>query len=329
MIDPLGRHISYLRVSVTDRCDFRCTYCMAEDMTFLPKSDVLTLEELERLCSAFIAKGIRKIRLTGGEPLVRRGVNDLIKSLGKHLNGGGLDELTLTTNGSQLEKHADALFDYGVRRLNVSIDTLDSDKFTEITRGGKLAQVKAGLAAASRAGLNIKINTVALKDFNEDQFSGLLGWCGEQGYDITFIETMPLGDIGGDRTTQYLPVTEVRHILEKDWTLTDCDHNTGGPSRYTDVLETGKRVGFISPLSHNFCATCNRVRVTCTGKLFMCLGQDDNADLRAPLRASEGDEALNAAIEEAIGRKPKAHEFIIEPGNGGPALSRHMSMTGG
>lgn len=302
---------------------------MAEDMTFLPKSDVLTLEELERLCSAFIAKGIRKIRLTGGEPLVRRGVNDLIKSLGKHLNGGGLDELTLTTNGSQLEKHADALFDYGVRRLNVSIDTLDSDKFTEITRGGKLAQVKAGLAAASRAGLNIKINTVALKDFNEDQFSGLLGWCGEQGYDITFIETMPLGDIGGDRTTQYLPVTEVRHILEKDWTLTDCDHNTGGPSRYTDVLETGKRVGFISPLSHNFCATCNRVRVTCTGKLFMCLGQDDNADLRAPLRASEGDEALNAAIEEAIGRKPKAHEFIIEPGNGGPALSRHMSMTGG
>jgi cyclic pyranopterin phosphate synthase len=302
---------------------------MAEDMTFFPKSELLSLEELDRLCSAFIAKGVRKIRLTGGEPLVRRGVTGLIRSLGKHLNGGGLDELTLTTNGSQLEKHADDLFDCGVRRLNVSIDTLDSLKFTEITRGGKLDQVKAGLAAAKRAGLAIKINTVALKDFNEDQFSALLGWCGDQGYDITFIETMPLGDIGGDRTTQYLPVTEVRKILEKDWTLSDSDHSTGGPSRYTNVAETGKRAGFISPLSHNFCATCNRVRVTCTGKLFMCLGQDDNADLRAALRTGESNEALNAAIEEAIGRKPKAHDFIIEPGNAGPALSRHMSMTGG
>ncbi len=329
MIDPLGRHISYLRVSVTDRCDFRCTYCMAEDMTFLPKNDVLSLEELDRLCSAFVAKGIRKIRLTGGEPLVRRGVLGLIRSLGRHLNGGGLDELTLTTNGSQLEKYADELFDCGVRRLNVSIDTLDAEKFREITRGGKLAQVQAGLDAARRAGLAIKINTVAVKDFNEDQFSNLLGWCGDQGFDITFIETMPLGDIGGDRTTQYLPVTEVRKALEKDWTLSDCDHNTGGPSRYADVAQTGQRVGFISPLSHNFCATCNRVRVTCTGKLFMCLGQDDNADLRAPLRASEGDAALIATIDEAIGRKPKAHEFIIEPGNGGPALSRHMSVTGG
>jgi len=329
MIDPLGRHISYLRVSVTDRCDFRCTYCMAEDMTFLPKGDILSLEELERLCIAFINKGVRKIRLTGGEPLVRRGVTDLIRALGKRLNGGGLDELTLTTNGSQLEKHADELFESGVRRLNVSIDTLDSDKFSEITRGGKLAQVKAGLTAADRAGLAIKINTVALKDFNEDQFSPLVGWCGDQGYDITFIETMPLGDIGGDRTTQYLPVTKVRAIIEQDWSLSDCDHSTGGPSRYADVAQSGRRIGFISPLSHNFCATCNRVRVTCTGKLFMCLGQDDNADLRAPLRASEGDAALNAAIDEAIGRKPKAHEFIIEPGNGGPALSRHMSMTGG
>lgn len=329
MIDPLGRQISYLRVSVTDRCDFRCTYCMAEDMTFLPKSDVLSLEELDRLCSTFIAKGVRKIRLTGGEPLVRRGLTRLIKSLSRHLNGGGLDELTLTTNGSQLEKYADQLFQYGVRRLNVSIDTLDAAGFEEITRGGKLGRVQAGLDAARRAGLAIKINTVALKGFNEDQFSPLVRWCADQGYDITFIETMPLGDIGGDRTSHYLPVTQVRTILEQDWTLNDCDHSTGGPSRYVDVAQSGRRIGFISPLSHNFCATCNRVRVTCTGKLFMCLGHDDNADLRAPLRASESDEGLSAAIDEAIGRKPKAHEFVIEPGNGGPALSRHMNMTGG
>lgn len=329
MIDPLGRHITYLRVSVTDRCDFRCVYCMAEDMTFLPKSDVLTIEELDRLCSAFVAKGVRKIRLTGGEPLVRRGVMELITSLARHLKSGDLKELTLTTNGSQLERHAAQLAENGIKRLNVSIDTLDSEKFEEITRGGKLDQVKAGLEAATKAGLAIKINTVVVKNFNEDQFSRLVGWCGDKGYDITFIETMPLGDIGGDRTTQYLPVSEVRKSLETDWTITDCDHNTGGPSRYTEVAETGRRIGFISPLSHNFCETCNRIRVTCTGKLFMCLGQDDDADLRAPLRASEGDELLNAAIDEAIGRKPKSHEFVIEPGHGGPALSRHMSMTGG
>lgn len=329
MIDPLGRTITYLRVSVTDRCDFRCVYCMAEDMTFLPKQEVLSIEELDRLCSAFISKGVRKIRLTGGEPLVRRGLMELIGSLGRHLKSGDLDELTLTTNASQLEKYAEQLKEHGVRRLNVSIDTLDADKFGTITRGGKLEQVKAGLNAASRAGLAIKINTVVVKDFNEDQYSALVRWCGEQGYDITFIETMPLGDIGGDRTTQYLPVSEVRKTIEKDWTLRESDHNTGGPSRYVDVVETGQRIGFISPLSHNFCSTCNRVRVTCTGKLFMCLGQDDDADLRAPLRASESDDLLNAAIEDAISRKPKSHEFVIEPGNGGPALARHMSLTGG
>ncbi len=329
MIDPIGRNITYLRVSVTDRCDFRCVYCMSEDMTFLPKQEILTIEELDRLCSIFVAKGVRKIRLTGGEPLVRRGVMELIRSLGRHLKSGDLDELTMTTNGSQLEKRAAELADNGIKRLNVSIDTLDNEKFEKITRGGKLEDVKAGLDAATRAGLAIKINTVVVKDFNEDQFSNLVGWCGDKGYDITFIETMPLGDIGGDRTTQYLPVSEVRKTLEKVWTLSDSDLNTGGPSRYTNVAETGQRIGFISPLSHNFCATCNRVRVTCTGKLFMCLGQDDDADLRFPLRASEGDELLNAAIDEAIGRKPKSHEFVIEPGDGGPALSRHMSMTGG
>ena len=329
MIDPSGRNITYLRVSVTDRCDFRCVYCMAEDMTFLPKSDVLSLEELDRLCSAFVAKGIKKIRLTGGEPLVRRGVMGLVGSLSRHLKSGCLDELTLTTNGSQLEKYASELAGYGIKRLNVSIDTLDTEKFSQITRGGKLEQVKRGLKAATEAGLAIKINTVVLKDFNEDQFSGLVGWCGKRGYDITFIETMPLGDIGGDRTTQYMPVAQVRKILAKDWTLNDNNYNTGGPSRYTSVTETGQRVGFISPLSHNFCASCNRVRVTCTGKLFMCLGQDDNADLRAPLRSSEGDELLHNVIDEAIGRKPKSHEFVIEPGNTGPALARHMNVTGG
>jgi cyclic pyranopterin phosphate synthase len=302
---------------------------MAEDMTFLPKSEVLSLEELDRLCSVFIAKGVKKIRLTGGEPLVRRGVMGLIRSLGQHLKNGNLKELTLTTNGSQLEKHASELATHGVKRVNVSIDTLDTEKFSQVTRGGKLDQVKRGLIAATNAGLDIKINTVVLKDFNEDQFSGLVGWCGERGYDITFIETMPLGEIGTDRTTQYLPISQVRKILEKDWTLKDNTFNSGGTSRYASVAETGQHVGFISPLSHNFCATCNRIRVTCTGKLFMCLGQDDNADLSVPLRASEGNELLYNVIDEAIGRKPKSHDFVIEPGNAGPALSRHMSVTGG
>jgi cyclic pyranopterin phosphate synthase len=302
---------------------------MAEDMTFLPKSDVLSLEELDRLCSVFISKGVKKIRLTGGEPLVRRGVMGLVESLGQHLKTGNLEELTLTTNGSQLEKYASELARHGIKRLNVSIDTLDKEKFEQITRGGKLDQIKRGLIAATDAGLNIKINTVALKNFNEDQFSALVGWCGERGYDITFIETMPLGDIGNDRTNQFLPVSQVRKVLEKDWTLKNNNYNSGGPSRYSSVAETGQHVGFISPLSHNFCASCNRIRVTCTGKIYMCLGQDDNADLRAPLRASEGNELLDNVIDEAIGRKPKSHEFVIKPGNAGPALARHMSVTGG
>lgn len=329
MIDPLGRHITYLRVSVTDRCDFRCHYCMSENMTFLPRTDLLSIEELDRLISAFVAKGVKKIRLTGGEPLVRRGLMELIDSLNRHLKSGDLNELTLTTNGSQLAKYAGDLARVGVKRLNVSIDTLDADAFEKITRGGKLSQVLAGLDAATEAGLKIKINTVLLKTLDLARYSELVRWCGKRGYDITFIETMPLGDIGGDRADEYLPVTDVRTFLEQNWTLSDSDHNTGGPSRYVDVAETGRRIGFISPLSHNFCASCNRVRVTCTGKLYMCLGQDDAADLRKPLRASESDDLLFAAIDEAIGRKPKSHEFVIEPGNGGPALSRHMNMTGG
>lgn len=329
MIDPIGRNITYLRVSVTDRCDFRCVYCMSEDMTFLPKSEILSMEELDRLCSAFVERGIKKIRLTGGEPLVRRGIMELIGSLKRHIKSGKLDELTLTTNGSQLERYAEELAGHGVKRINVSLDTLDPGKFESITRGGNLEKVKRGLSAASQAGLAVKINTVALRNFNEDQFSRLVGWCGEKNFDITFIETMPLGDIGGDRTAQYLPVSVVRKILDRDWTLKDNDFSTGGPSRYSDVLETGRRVGFISPLSHNFCATCNRVRITCTGKLYMCLGQDDNADLRTPLRSSEGNVLFNNIIDEAIGRKPKSHDFIIEPGNAGPALARHMSVTGG
>lgn len=329
MIDPTGRNITYLRVSVTDRCNFRCVYCMSEDMTFLPKSEILSLEELDRLCSVFIDRGIKKIRLTGGEPLVRRGVIGLVESIGKHLKNGDLEELTLTTNGSQLEKYANELARHGVKRINVSIDTLDPEKFSLITRGGKLSQVKRGLIAACNAGIKIKINTVVLKDFNEDQFSRLVGWCGEQGYSITFIETMPLGDIGRDRLTQYIPISQVRKILERDWTLNDNNYNSGGPSRYTSVAETGQLVGFISPLSHNFCATCNRIRVTSTGQLFMCLGQEDNADLRAPMRASEGNELLNSVIDDAINRKPKSHEFVIEPGNSSPALNRHMSVTGG
>jgi cyclic pyranopterin phosphate synthase len=329
MIDPFGRHITYLRVSVTDRCDFRCIYCMAEDMTFLPKAEVLSLEEIERLCAAFIRKGVRKLRLTGGEPLVRRNIMSLIQNLGQYLASGGLDELTLTTNGSQLAKYAADLKAAGLRRINVSLDTLDEVKFHAITRWGRLSQVLDGLAAAKAAGLRVKINTVALKGINEDEFDRLVAWCGAEGFDLTLIETMPMGDIDGDRTEQYLPLSLVRARLMKRWTLKDSHYRSGGPARYTDIVETGGRLGFITPLTHNFCESCNRVRVTCTGRLFMCLGQDDDADLRTPLRASEDDHLLEEAIDEAIGRKPRGHDFVIDRRINRPAVQRHMSVTGG
>ena len=329
MIDPFGRHVSYLRVSVTDRCDFRCVYCMAEDMTFLPKKDVLSLEELERLCTAFIRKGVRKLRLTGGEPLVRRDIMTLINNLGKQIRAGALDELTLTTNGSQLARYADDLVAAGVRRINVSVDTLDPEKFREATRWGSLEKVMGGLAAAKKAGLEVKINAVALKHLNADEFDDMIRWCGENSFDLTLIETMPLGEIGEDRVDQYLPLSQVRQDLEKRWTLTDIPYKTGGPARYTEIGETGKRLGFITPLTHNFCESCNRVRLTCTGTLYMCLGQEDAADLRKPLRASDDDALLDAAIDEAIGRKPKGHDFIIDRRDAKPAVGRHMSMTGG
>ncbi len=330
MRDPFGRDITYLRVSVTDRCDFRCVYCMAEDMTFLPKADVLTLEELDRLCSAFVRLGVRKLRLTGGEPLVRRNIMWLIERLGEHLKTGALDELTVTTNGSQLAKLSDQLYAAGVRRINVSMDTLDPEKFAAITRWGKLDQVLDGLAAAERAGLQIKINAVALKGVNDDEFHDLVAWCGERGYDLTFIEVMPMGDMGEhQRVDQYLPLSMVRARLRERWTLDEIDLNTGGPARYVRVNETGGRLGFITPMTHNFCESCNRVRLTCTGTLYMCLGQEDAADLRAPLRASESDAAVERAILEAIDRKPKGHDFVIDRRSHKPAVSRHMSVTGG
>jgi len=329
MIDPFGRRITYLRVSVTDRCDFRCTYCMAEDMTFLPKGELLTLEELDRLCSAFVAKGVRKLRLTGGEPLVRRNVMSLIESLGRHLKTGALDELTLTTNGSQLARFADDLKAAGVRRINVSLDTLDAAKFHDITRWGRLDQVLAGIDAAREAGLQIKINTVALRDFNEDEIESLMLWAHGRGMDFTLIETMPMGDVDEDRTAQYLPLSVVRSRLAQRFTLEESDYRTGGPARYVRVGETGGRLGFITPLTHNFCEGCNRVRLTCTGTLYMCLGQNDAADLRAPLRAGADDALLASAIDEAIMRKPKGHDFVIDRRRSSPAVARHMSVTGG
>jgi cyclic pyranopterin phosphate synthase len=329
LIDPYQRHISYLRVSVTDRCDFRCVYCMSEDMTFLPKADILSLEELDRLCSAFVQLGVRKLRLTGGEPLVRRNILSLFRALGRHLKTGALDELTVTTNGSQLAKYAGELRDAGVRRINVSIDTLDPAKFHAITRWGKLNVVLDGLRAAKDAGLKIKINAVALKGVNEDEFDRLVAWCGDEGHDLTIIEVMPMGDIGPDRLDQYLPISLVRARLADKWTLEESDYRTGGPARYVTVKETGGRIGFITPLTHNFCELCNRVRLTCTGTLYMCLGQEDAADLRTPLRASDDPAVVEAAIREAISRKPKGHDFIIDRRHRGPAVGRHMSVTGG
>jgi len=330
MIDPFDREISYLRVSVTDRCDFRCVYCMSEDMTFLPKKDVLSLEELDRLCGAFVRLGVRKLRLTGGEPLVRRNIIWLFNRLGELLKTGDLDELTVTTNGSQLSKLADQLVGAGVRRINVSLDTLDPEKFAAITRWGKFDRVMAGLDAADGAGLKIKINAVALKGVNDGEFDDMVEWCGERGYDLTFIEVMPMGDLGErQRVDQYLPLSMVRAALQERWTLEDIDYNTGGPARYVRVKETGHRIGFITPMTHNFCESCNRVRLTCTGTLYMCLGQEDAADLRAPLRASESDELVKQAILEAIGRKPKGHDFIIDRRHKKPAVSRHISVTGG
>jgi cyclic pyranopterin phosphate synthase len=329
MIDPFGRHISYLRVSVTDRCDFRCVYCMAEDMTFLPKAEVLSLEELDRACGTFVRLGVRKLRLTGGEPLVRRGIMTLFRSLGRHLETGALDELTVTTNGSQLARYAAELKSIGVKRVNISLDTLDAEKFAAITRWGKLDQVRAGIAAAQAAGLGIKINAVALKGVNEDEFDRMIEWCGAEGLDLVLIEVMPMGEIGAMRLDQYLPLSLVRARLERRWTLEESDYRTGGPARYTTVRETGRKLGFITPLTHNFCESCNRVRLTCTGTLYMCLGQEDAADLRTPLRLSQSDAPLEAAIHEAISRKPKGHDFVIDRRHARPAVGRHMSVTGG
>ena len=329
MIDPFGRQITYLRLSVTDRCDFRCVYCMSEHMSFLPKAELLTLEELERLSMAFVAKGVERLRITGGEPLVRRNVISLFDKLGAHVGRSNLKEVTLTTNGSQLARFARDLAATGVKRINVSLDTRDPKKFRDITRWGELSKVLDGIDAADAAGLKIKINTVALAGVNEDEIADLMLWSHARGFDFTLIETMPLGDIDEDRMDQYLPLSKVRARLERSFTLEDSDYRTGGPARYVRVAETGGRLGFITPLTHNFCESCNRVRVTCTGTLYMCLGQNDSADLRAPLRASGDDAALHRAIDEAIGRKPKGHDFVIDRRHASPAVGRHMSLTGG
>ena len=328
LIDPFGRDVNYLRVSVTDRCDFRCTYCMAEDMQFLPKKDILSLEEIEEVCRAFMKLGTRKIRLTGGEPLVRKGIMQVINNLGKEV-GGDLDELTITTNGSQLESKAEDLYNAGVRRINVSLDHLDPIKFKEITRWGDLEKVKIGLKKAREVGLKIKINTVAISEFNQSHLADILKWCGDEGFDMTIIEVMPMGDIGGDtRYGQYLPLSQVRMELEKQFTLVDLPERTSGPARYVSVKETNNKLGFITPLTHNFCESCNRVRLTCTGVLYMCLGQDDNADLKTVLR-EHGTDALEDAIRSAIGRKPKGHDFEISRKSNNVSVNRHMSLTGG
>jgi cyclic pyranopterin phosphate synthase len=329
LIDPFGRHVSYIRLSVTDRCDFRCVYCMSEDMHFLPKQDLLSLEELDRLCSAFISRGVNKLRITGGEPLVRRDIMTLFQKLSRHLQAGNLQELTLTTNGSQLARHAQALADCGVKRINVSLDTLNPDLFRTITRWGDFDKVMAGIDAAQKAGLAVKINAVALKGVNEDEIIPMVDWAHGRGMDITFIEVMPMGDIEAERFDQYWPLTQVKTRLAERFTLQDVQDRTAGPARYMRVKETGGRIGFITPLTHNFCESCNRVRVTCTGTLYMCLGQEDAVDLRTPLRASPDNAALYHAIDQAILRKPKGHDFIIDRGAPRMAVGRHMSVTGG
>ncbi|RWR04753.1 GTP 3',8-cyclase MoaA [Paenirhodobacter populi] len=330
LTDPFSRAISYLRVSVTDRCDFRCVYCMAEHMQFLPKRDLLSLEELDRLCSSFIALGVRKLRVTGGEPLVRRDIMTFFRAMARHLDSGALSELTVTTNGSQLARFAADLAAVGVRRINVSLDTLDADKFARVTRWGRLAQVMEGIAAAKRAGLRVKINTVALKGFNEDELFRLTDWCAAEGHDLTFIEVMPMGEMEeAERLGQYWALTDLRARLAERHTLLDLTERSGGPARYVRLLETGQKIGFITPLSHNFCESCNRVRVTCTGELYMCLGQEDRADLRAVLRASPEDAPLHDAIREAIARKPKGHDFDYSRAHVSGQMSRAMSHTGG
>ena len=328
LLDPFKRPVSYLRVSVTDRCDFRCEYCMAENMTFLPKKDLLTLQEIERICISFIKLGTTKIRITGGEPLVRKNVMSLFENLGSYLKKGPLKELTLTTNGSQLEKYALELFNSGVKRINVSIDTLKPDLFAKLTRRGNLDQVLRGIYAAKEAGLKVKINTVALKETNEHEITDILKWAHSHNFDMTIIETMPLGEIEYDRTDQFLPLSKVKENLEKNFTLLKSQHYTGGPSRYFDVKETKNRVGFITPLTHNFCELCNRVRLTCTGKLYMCLGQDDSADFVEAARSVNWEKNLKNAIVEAISRKPKGHDFVIRRKQS-PSVKRHMSVTGG
>jgi cyclic pyranopterin phosphate synthase len=331
LVDPFQRDISYLRVSVTDRCDFRCVYCMAENMTFLPKKELLTLEELDRLCSAFVRMGVEKLRITGGEPLVRRDIMTFFRSMARHLDSGALRELTLTTNGSQLERFAADLYAAGVRRVNVSLDTLDEDKFARVTRWGRLPQVLRGIDAAQAAGLRVKINTVALKGFNEDELFGLLDWCAARDMDLTFIEVMPMGDLGNeDRVGQYWSLKDVRARIAERFTAVDLTERTGGPARYVRLTETDQKIGFITPLTHNFCESCNRVRLTCTGELYMCLGQEDMADLRAPLRTSPADDApLEHAIRAAIARKPKGHDFDYSRQRADGQMSRHMSHTGG
>jgi len=330
LIDPFNRAITYLRVSVTDRCDFRCVYCMSENMNFLPKADLLTLEELDKMCTAFISQGVEKLRITGGEPLVRRNIMEFFSSISRHLKTGALKELTLTTNGSQLHRFAEQLAEIGIKRINVSLDTLNEEKFSQITRWGRLVQVLKGIDAALAAGIKIKINTVALKDFNEDELEKIVKWCANRKMDLTFIEVMPMGDIGNEnRLNQYWPLSDLRKRLTKTWTLKDTDEQTGGPARYVRVYETGQKIGFITPMTHNFCESCNRVRLTCTGELYQCLGQEDQVDLRKVLRKNSEIEPLLEAIHNAISKKPKGHDFDYSRQSISGQMSRHMSHTGG